>query len=290
MSVRLSFDPGELRHGRMSDVHLDQVLDAMRRDGFVVLEQVLDHEPLDMLKQRMDRDSKELLAFCETIGGNPRDAGHLQQGPPPLAPYVFRQIVVHPLVTQVSHGLLGQFAFNNFYNGNTNAPGSVYQQVHLDNPHMPVGGAIAHGAYSFVVNVVPQEADESNGAVELWPGTHRLLTPTPVPEDVVEKRRAEAPPIRGCVRKGDVLLRDARLWHRGVPNPSSEFRHMIALVHMAGWVPRRTPLRFAVGCEAAFAGSTFDSNARFTDEPIDYLLGPTKRVYRRNVDQPKKDG
>ncbi|MEE9255037.1 MAG: phytanoyl-CoA dioxygenase family protein [Pseudomonadales bacterium] len=279
--MRLSFDLGELRRQRMSDAHLDQVLDAMHRDGFVVLEQVVDHGPLDMLKERMDRDSRELLAFCETIGGNPRDVGHLQQGPPPFAPHVFRQLLVHPLVTQVSHALLGEYAFNNFYNGNTNAPGSVYQQVHLDNPHMPRGGNIPHPAYSFVVNIVPQDADESNGAVELWPGTHRMLTTTPVPEDVVERRRAEAPPIQSCVRKGDILLRDARLWHRGIPNSSNEFRHMIALVHVAGWLPRRTPLRFGVGCEEVFADSRFDSNAHFTGEPIDYLLGPTKRVFQR---------
>ena len=80
MTCRLSFDDGELRRGEMGATHLDQALEAMRRDGFVVLEQVVDHEPLDILKQRMDRDSRELLAFCETIGGNPRETGHLQQG------------------------------------------------------------------------------------------------------------------------------------------------------------------------------------------------------------------
>jgi ectoine hydroxylase-related dioxygenase (phytanoyl-CoA dioxygenase family) len=281
MTCRLSLDAGELRHQRMGDAHLDQALEAMRRDGFVVLEQVVEQEPLDMLKERMDRDSRELLAFCETIGGNPRERGHLQQGPPPFAPYVFSQIVVHPLVTQMSHALLGQYAFNNFYNGNTNAPGSGTQNVHLDNPHMPAGTSIAHGAYSFVVNIVPQDADESNGAVELWPGSHRVPTKTPVPDDLVEMRRAENPPTRGCVRKGDILLRDARLWHRGVPNPSDDFRHMIALVHQAGWSPRRVPLKYGRGCEHVFAESEFDSNAEFTDAPIDYLCGPTKRVYAR---------
>lgn len=281
MTVSLQFDAGELRSGRMSDQRLEQLLLAMRRDGLVVLEQVVEHEPLDILKERMDRDSKELLAYCETIGGNPRDPGHLQQGPPPFAPYVFRQIVVHPLVTQASHALLGQYAFNNFYNGNTNAPGSGHQHVHLDNPHAPAAAGIAHPAYSFVVNIVPQDVDTSNGAVELWPGSHRVVTATPVPDDVLEERRAEAPPIRGCLRKGDILLRDARLWHRGVPNTSSEFRHMIALVHVAGWAPRRRPLYYGAGCEEAFAGAQFDSNAHFTSEPIDYLLAPTKRVYAR---------
>lgn len=283
MTCRLSFDDSELRHGRMSATHLDQALEAMRRDGFVVLEQAVDHEPLDILKQRMDRDFRELLAFCETIGGNPRETGHLQQGPPPFAPYVFSQIVVHPFVTQLSHAVLGPYAFNNFYNGNTNAPGSGFQQVHLDNPHVPAGTSIAHATYSLVVNIVPQDSDESNGAVELWPGSHRVLTTTPVPDELVESRRSEVPPIQGCVRKGDLLVRDARLWHRGICNPSDEFRHMIALVHQAGWSPRRTPLKYGRGCEHVFEDASFDSNAEFTDVPIDYLLGPTKRAYQRRI-------
>ena len=56
---------------------------------------------------------------------------------------------------------------------------------------------------------------------------------------------------------------------------------MIALVHQAGWSPRRATLKYGRGCEHAFEDTTFDSNTEFTDAPIDYLLGPTKRVYQR---------
>lgn len=194
MTCRLSFDDSELRHGRMSATHLDQALEAMRRDGFVVLEQAVDHEPLDILKQRMDRDSRELLAFCETIGGNPRETGHLQQGPPPFAPYVFSQIVVHPFVTQLSHAVLGPYAFNNFYNGNTNAPGSGFQQVHLDNPHVPAGTSIAHATYSLVVNIVRTNRTEpwSSGPARIA-CSPRLPFPTSSwKADVAKFRRSRA--------------------------------------------------------------------------------------------------
>ena len=83
----------ERRRGTLSATHRRQLLAAMQRDGVLVLDQVIEHAPLDALKTRMDRDSMELLAFCESVGGNPRDRGHLQQGPPPFVPYVFAEFV-----------------------------------------------------------------------------------------------------------------------------------------------------------------------------------------------------
>ena len=71
--------------------------------------------------------------------------------------------------------------------------------------------------------------------------------------------------------KGSVLIRDIRLWHRGVPNRSNRPRHMIAMIHNIRWLRRGNPLPFNKGCEAAFNNSDLDHNVEFTDEPIDYL-------------------
>ena len=85
-------------------------------------------------------------------------------------------------------------------------------------------------------------------------------------------RREIAPPVRGNAKKGSVLIRDIRLWHRGVPNPSDRPRHMIAMIHNIRWLQRSKPLRYLKGGEAAFENSELDHNAEFTDEPIDYLF------------------
>ncbi len=87
-------------------------------------------------------------------------------------------------------------------------------------------------------------------------------------------------PVRGVFSKGDVLLRDSLLWHRGVPNPSDEFRHMIAMVFVAKQKPRGRPIVFSRDCEALLASAPLQFHATFTDEPIDYLLGPTKRMLK----------
>ena len=285
----IHIDPSaaERRRGTLSATHRKQVFAAMQRDGVLVLDQVIAHAPLDALKERMDRDSAELLAFCDSVGGNPRDRGHLQQGPPPFTPYVFAEYVANPLVADALRTILGKDAYCEFYNGNTNCPDSTFQELHLDAPHpeaalteAPGSSAIAAPTSAVVVNVVPQDVDETNGAVELWPGTHGIVVPTPVPVDAIEPRRAESPPIRGSFRKGDVLLRDSRLWHRGVPNGSAEYRHMIAMVFVAGDKPPGRPIVFARDCEELLAHAPLGFNARFTDEPIDYLLGPTRRILK----------
>jgi ectoine hydroxylase-related dioxygenase (phytanoyl-CoA dioxygenase family) len=278
--IRIDPSPAERGRGRLSTANRKKALAAMRSDGIVVLERVIDQASLDALKTRMDRDSLELLAFCDSVGGNPRDRGHLQQGPPPFAPYVFPDYVANPLIADVLHAILGAGAYCEFYNGNTNCPDSTYQQLHLDAMHEPGPETEAAPTSAVVVNVVPQDVDECNGAVELWPGTHRIVGPTPVPEEAIEARRAEVPPIRGCFRKGDALLRDSRLWHRGVPNPSNDYRHMIAMVFVHGDKPRSRPIVFARDCERLLASSPLAYHATFTDEPIDYLLGPTRRMLK----------
>ena len=76
-----------------------------------------------------------------------------------------------------------------------------------------------------------------------------------------------------------MLLRDSRLWHRGVPNPSDEYRHMIAMVVVSAGKPRGRPIVFSRNCEALLSSAPLRFHATFTDEPIDYLLGPTKRIF-----------
>ncbi len=256
----------------LSAAHLDRAVAAIRNDGYVVLEEIIAHDHLDQLRERMDQDSQRLIA-AERWGGAGGLPGHLQQGAPPFAPFVHRDIVANPFVIQVSHALLGDGFFNNFYNGNSNCPGSGTQPLHRDSDHLWPGLEQAHPAAQVVVNVSPHDVSEENGSVELWPGTHLITDVGSVPDAETEAaRRAVVPPVRGNARKGSVLMRDMRLWHRGVPNRSDRPRHMIAMIHNIRWFHRSRTVTFARGCESAFPDCALDHNAVFTEEPIDYLL------------------
>ena len=103
--VVISLTRKETESRRMSPRRLKQAVEAIRQDGYVVIENAVPHEPLDMLREKMDQDSKVLIDR-EQWGGAGQLKGHLQQGPPPFAPFVFREIVANPFVIQVNTALL----------------------------------------------------------------------------------------------------------------------------------------------------------------------------------------
>jgi len=272
--MEISVQPEELAAEELSAAHVKQAVEAIRVDGYVILENIISHEHLDILRERMDADS-QILIKAEKWGGAGQLKGHLQQGPPPFAPYIFRDIVANPYVVQVTKALLGPGLYNNFYNGNTNCPGSTTQPLHRDGDHLWPDQEVAHPTAEVVVNISPQNTMAENGSVELWPGSHLDVSGRRIDRAHEEARRKIAPPLRGNAKKGSALIRDLRLWHRGVPNPSDEPSHMIAMIHRVRWLRSNRRLKYQTGCEAAFENSDLDHNAEFIDDKMDdYLFNP----------------
>ena len=277
--MEITVQPTELAAGELTAAHVAQAVKAIRVDGYVVLENVISHEHLDILRERMDADS-QILINAEKWGGAGRLVGHLQQGPPPYAPYMFRDVVANPYVVQVTKELLGPGLYNNFYNGNTNCPGSTTQPLHRDGAHLWPDQKVAHPTTEVVVNISPLDTTDENGSVELWPGSHLEVGEHGIEPEVEEARRKICPPIRGNAKKGSALIRDMRLWHRGVPNPSDKPRHMIALIYRVSWLKSNRRLKYKTGCEPVFENSDLDHNAEFLDfakekiDEYDYLFNP----------------
>ncbi len=273
---------------------------AIHEHGFVIVKGAVPPEPLALLRQRMDKDTAELLRYCESIGGNPRALGHLQQGPPVSADLVFADVAMNRAVNDVCRALYeaedaegdGRPLLT-FYNGNTNCPGSEEQHLHMDGRHYTRPGEPVAATASVVVNIPPGPTRLGNGAIELWPGSHRIHCVNDAGTGAGEgkgksiaalaaERRETVAPVRPETEVGDVLIRDVRLWHRGVPNRSDRPRHMIALI-----VTKRFPhapvnrLRFERGCETALEGHGVDANADYVEGPLEYLIGPTRRIHER---------
>ena len=49
----------ERRTEKLSLVHLEQAVEAISENGYVIIEDVIPHDPLDMLKEKMDQDAKK---------------------------------------------------------------------------------------------------------------------------------------------------------------------------------------------------------------------------------------
>ena len=271
MKIKVSSE--ELTKRELSASHLRQAIDAIHEEGYIILGNIVSHNHLDLLNEKMTQDSHTIVSSDSDRWEGRRAIGHLQQGAPPFAPYIFSDIVANPIVEHVSTTLLGEGAFNGFYNGNTNTPGSTQQNLHMDTSHLWPNLNPSHPAASVVVNIPMIDVTEEGGAIELWPGTHLIGDVSRrLDEEVEEARRQVRPPVRGTTQKGDILIRDMRLWHRGTPNLSDTHRHMIALVHYVGWLHRGRTIRYVKGCEGAFKNSRVDPHATFLDEPHDYLF------------------
>src|SRR4051812_17231884 len=207
--VRIDVTGHELASGLMRPDHGEAASAAMRRDGIVIPGGVGARGHLDALRQRMMADLEVILARPD----RPDNflPGNVQQDPPPFPPYLFEDVLANPMAVAISRALLGPGVHNDFYSGNTNLPGSQAQPVHVDEGQLWVDMEVAHPCSGVVVQICLVDTDERNGAIELWPGTHRDTTmhrgleTLRVPADRVEARRAVAPPVRGGTRLGDIL-------------------------------------------------------------------------------------
>ena len=155
---------------RFGDAALQRAVTALQADGYVVIDDVIDHAHLDRLQERMIQDLEKIRALPPV----PHNFvwGNIQQTPPPDAGLVFRDVMANPFVCQVTRAVLGRGAFNNTLTGNTNVPGSGLQPVHVDDGQLWPNLGVAHPPARLVVNVPLSETTEENGAIELWPGTH----------------------------------------------------------------------------------------------------------------------
>lgn len=158
----------------------------------------------------------------------------------------------NPFVIQVMNAYLGENPKWLYTVGNNalKGTGGLRQPVHKDT-------RFRHPKCPFLVisNTALVDFTLENGATEFWLGTHAYTDETcqtkatsdsikhdesvkkpqkegnpacPVRPEAVEARRAIRPPIRAVMNKGDVMLRDFRTWHAGMPNNTQNDRIMAA--------------------------------------------------------------
>lgn len=273
--IALELTPAERECGKLTPEHLAAVVGALRKYGVVVLNDVIDLAHLDLLRDRMFEDLQLILARDDAPFNF--NTSNVQQDPPPFPPYLFRDVLLNDLVIAVTKAMLGPGLKNSYYSGNTSLPGGQKQPFHPDVGQLWPDLDTATPPFGFVVNVPLVDMSPANGSTELWPGTHRNTAmcvqqgDIKVPEAALEKQRQINQPLQPSVRRGSALIRDIRLWHRGMPNHTGTPRPMIAMIHWIGWWSNAEPVRFPKGTEGFFEHPDLKTNARFVDGPIDYI-------------------
>ncbi|CAF0901505.1 unnamed protein product [Didymodactylos carnosus] len=219
------------RSGRLFSSHnIQRILEALHTHGIIVLKDIIDPTHLDALNEFMLSEVDSLVKVAQ-LNFNTKNIQHA----PPLLPLslLYEDIYMNPFLLQAVQLYLGAQPKFNFISGNTAlAHGLTRQPVHSDaNFHHP------QCPFCLVANIPLIEMDVSTGSTELWPGTHIFTRNDQIEEGFeIKKYLMEGREcLQPTVKKGSVVLRDLRLWHAGMPNPSDRTRCMLALGYVSNW-------------------------------------------------------
>lgn len=271
----ITLSAAERAAGRFDPKTLDRARRAILDDGYVVLLDVADVRHLEAIGSRMLEDVERVLARSDIPFNFNR--GNLQQDPPPFEPFLFKDVLLNEWVISVTHSILGNGLFNAFYSGNTALARSTSRQpVHADLGHLWPDMEHATPPYGLVVNFPTVDMDVSNGSTELWPGTHADTScalqdgDIKISEAKLEAWRSKRPPIQPAVKVGSALIRDIRMWHAGMPNPSGQHRPMMAMIHWVSWWPVHEGPKFPASSRSFFEHPVLFTKANFVEEEIDH--------------------
>ena len=218
---------------------IDQHVAAIDRDGYTILEHVIDPALVDALVEDLGRLER---------GYDIQPSGNSFEGSRTLRVYnllalgsLYEQVPVHPAVLPVVEGVLDLGCLVSSLSSITILPGEQAQPIHADDqliplpkPHVPT-----------VCNTMWALTDftERNGATRIIPGTHRA--------DCSPDYGAPYDSIPAEMPKGSVLVWHGSLWHGGGANQTDERRIGIAMNYCAGWIRQQENQQLGIPREIA---------------------------------------
>jgi hypothetical protein len=280
-----TFSEAELSTGCISQSKLAAIEAEFLATGLVLLVDVIPKHKLaalvprveeDLLRQLIDPDGK--VTWKDDMGTPGHYGTYCPKHLPWLTPEVHANRVVETVVEQL---LGGPGFFMISAGGNAALPGSGTQWIHTDGSHrwktraesLAAGAGWPHRCQFVVANFGVQDITPELGGTEVWPGSHADMSvvsntssedPRLGTEHIerffaarVAARRTHSPPVAMNCPVGSVVLRDNRVWHRGVQNVGIVPRHMVGLAYIAreAWRKPAEEMVFGPGCEALLAHS-----------------------------------
>ena len=210
---------------RVSSHFRDSAILAMRTDGIVLLRSAVSLSSVYQLNTKMQADL-DMWQLEESKSRKDNPWASLR--PPPFAPFLFRDIVFNTHAIDVCRELLGPDATLTTLGANTSWPGQTEPQpVHRDVPSGPIDACPG-----IVINIPLVDFTVENGATMIYPGTHTIpVEGRGITEEMIASQASRPPLQTTDMTRGDLVIRDLRLWHHGMPNlTASERRIMLAMV------------------------------------------------------------
>lgn len=215
-----------------------QHIEAVRRDGYTIVENAIQPELVDALNEALARLERDL-------GARPAEnqfEGHrtvriynlLAYGAP------FTDVPVHASVLPIVEGVLDPGCLVSSLSSIAIDPGETAQPIHADDqviplekPHIPI---VCNSMWALT------DFTAANGATRLVPGSHKR--DHPVYGGDYETVAAEMP-------KGSVLIWDGALWHGGGANRTDRRRTGIAMNYCAGFIRQQENQQLGVPPDVA---------------------------------------
>ncbi|KAF2128278.1 phytanoyl-CoA dioxygenase family protein [Dothidotthia symphoricarpi CBS 119687] len=236
--------PEEERSSRIPSAEtVGAAVSLLQRDGIVVLKQVVELDAVKTINKILVTKAEDLASDPATHFNQTKAARNISQPPPTTPELMFDTLWANPFAAAVSAAILGPRPRVHYANGNTALQSTERQTVHADLDHNHL-----RFPFAIVANFYMTDTSATNGSTEIWVGSHRdtsvadhvdtrdapggLSTIRP---ELVEARRARVPPVQPVFQAGDLVLRDVRLWHAGMPNRTCIPRVMLAFVIFPWW-------------------------------------------------------
>ncbi len=226
----------------MDDVSRARHVEAVRRDGFTIVENAIAPELVEKLAAALDRLERDLGAKPAGNGfeghSTVRIYNLLAHGAP------FAEIPVHASVLPIVEGVLDSGCLISSLSSIAIDPGETAQPIHADDQVIPLEKPHA----SIVCNSMWALTDftEANGATRLVPGSHRK--PNPEYGGAYET-------VAGEMSRGSVLIWDGALWHGGGANRTNTRRTGIAMNYCAGFIRQQENQQLGLAPETVKAFS-----------------------------------
>jgi ectoine hydroxylase-related dioxygenase (phytanoyl-CoA dioxygenase family) len=211
----------------------------IERDGYTVLERVVDTSLVDRIAQALEELERELAV---------QPAQNIFEGLHTLRIYnllargkVFEEIPVQESVLPVVERVLDRGCLVSSLSSIAILPGETAQPIHADDqliplpkPHVPI-----------VCNTMWAITDftDENGATRVVPGSHL--------RDSSPELGASYDSVPAVMSRGSVLVYHGSLWHGGGDNRSGERRVGMAMNYCAGWIRQQENQQLGIPLEIA---------------------------------------
>jgi len=199
---------------RISDAEFERAREDYVEKGFFIFRNVVSQERLAELTQSLSAEYERVSREGKLFAGGGLLSGHLNCFPGAGTRFVYETLEqcgiiglikeLHPKVQRLPN-----------VGCNFNLPGSYTQHWHTDRPF---------DNDFMICNVTAVDTTVENGATDIIPGTHkRFYKYTRFLMEGCEKHGQ-----RVLTRRGDVVLRNSNVWHRGMTNTTKVPRPMLA--------------------------------------------------------------